>query len=117
MTIEIRDLEVWCHIGVTKQERDWPQKILISVTFAVPLTTTDEIQSTTDYARVSDTIREEVSKRPRQLLETLAQDISKKIQSSFGVIPSLIEIKKFVIPSSACVVLKYSPASCGGTTA
>ena len=109
MLIEIEDLEVWCHIGVSSVERACPQKILISVTYPVPLPEKDKIESTVDYAKVAESVRQEVCKHPRELIETLARDVCENLKSSFGITPSKIRIKKFVLPSTSAVVLEYCP--------
>jgi len=109
LTLEIEDLEIWCHLGVSAQERAWQQKILVSVTFPVSLPSQDDIKATTDYMEIVNCIRKEANRYPRQLLETLAKDLCDSLTTNFGITPTRIKIKKFAIPSASAVVVHYVP--------
>lgn len=106
--IFIRGLKVACHIGVPNEERAQSQELLINVTMApiisadaAPLN--DDINRTIDYHAVAVRVEAVVAERPRQLIETLAEDITTAILEEFSIASITVEIEKFILPNTRCV--------------
>lgn len=104
-TITIEDLEVWAKVGVTNQERSWPQRLLISTTLQGPVPVDDDIATALDYAAVVETIHTTVAKTEFRLLETLADTLAEAIVHRHKNEPATLTIKKFVIPSCRAVMV------------
>ncbi len=106
--IEIRDLDVSCRIGVPEEERRQCQRLLISLRLWIPHPAADDVQHTVDYAAVAVAVRAEAIRHPRQLIETLASDIGQAILTSFSSVRQIeVEIKKFILPSTRWVAVKW----------
>lgn len=104
--ITIKDLEVNTQIGVTTAEREHPQRLLISIEMERDLAEagrTDMESATTPYDVVADLVREVVSKRPRKLIEAVADEIADAILSRRLAVAVTIQVKKFSIPHSQYV--------------
>ena len=60
-TLSLVDLELLCHIGVPKEERAHPQKLLCTATVPIPnlkkAAQTDNIQHTLNYFNLSQLLR------------------------------------------------------------
>ncbi|MEM6883482.1 MAG: dihydroneopterin aldolase [Verrucomicrobiota bacterium] len=110
-TITIQRQQVHCHIGVPEDERAQPQILEVSVTFPIPecdqLAAKDEVQRTVDYHDISLLINAVSMERPRKLVETLAADITERILREFHLAWIDIEIRKFILPDTEAVIVKY----------
>ena len=87
-TLSLVDLELLCHIGVPKEERAHPQKLLCTATVPVP------------------NLKKAAQAKERKLIETLASDLA---AATFQHFPSPwieIEIKKFIIPETRHISLQ-----------
>ena len=103
-TLSLVDLELLCHIGVPKEERAQPQKLLCTATVLVPnlkkAAQTDNIQHTLNYFNLSQLLRQTAQSKERKLIETLASDLA---AATFQHFPSPwieIELKKFILPET-----------------
>ena len=79
--IHLRGLELPVRIGVPEEERAAWQTLQADVIFTVPTRfemMRDEISATVDYAAVAMRLRSLAADKPRQLIETLAADISER---------------------------------------
>ena len=102
--ITIRRLKVPCHLGVPAEERADLQVVLVTLTMALSsIPATDDISGTVDYAAVSTLLKETALERPRQLIETLAQDLGKAVLTNFPVPQVSIEIEKHILPDTEAV--------------
>ncbi|MCE0483322.1 MAG: dihydroneopterin aldolase [Methylacidiphilales bacterium] len=106
----IADLEVQARIGVPEAERAKPQRLLVSVEMAVkslgPAAKTDDVKLTVDYAIVAERIRDLAERKPRKLLERLAEEIAEDLLGNFAMEKVAVEIKKFVLPETAHVAVR-----------
>jgi FolB domain-containing protein len=96
--IAIRGLELWCHIGVPEEERRQPQRLLASiqmVTDCAAAARSDDVADALDYARVAEAVKEVAAARPRKLLETLADDIARRVLERFSPQSITVELEKF----------------------
>ncbi|MDO8604612.1 MAG: dihydroneopterin aldolase [bacterium] len=85
--IEIKDLSLLCHLGVTDLERAHPQKIYVSLkiygNFDLP-SQSDDIKDTVDYVEVMRAIESLVVEKPFKLIERLANEIKNTVLSVCG---------------------------------
>ena len=108
--IRIVDLEVMAHIGVPDEERRAPQRLLISLEMDVAsfaeAAKTDDLSRTINYYDVAQRTRLVAGKRPRRLLETLAEEISTELLKTYPMQKLTLEIKKFILPDTQYVSVK-----------
>lgn len=106
--IEIRGLQVESRIGVPDTERAEPQRLLVDVRMQ-PLrsfsTMPDEISATVDYFAVSERIKSLAATRPRQLIETLADEVADTVLRGFAVDRVEVTIRKFILPDTEHVAV------------
>jgi dihydroneopterin aldolase len=108
--IRIVDLEVHAHIGVPEEERREPQRLLITLEMTVATIThaarTDELSRTINYHDVALRVKSLATKRPRKLIETLAEEIATEVLKTYPIQKLTIEVKKFILPDTHCVSVK-----------
>jgi 7,8-dihydroneopterin aldolase/epimerase/oxygenase len=108
--IRIVDLEVWAHLGVPEVERAAPQRLLFSLEMEVDgfarAATADDVALTVDYFTVAQCIKAIATERPRQLLETLAEEIAANLLKNFPIQKLTLEIKKFILLDTQYVSVK-----------
>jgi len=107
--ILISDIETQCNIGVPDEERQTPQRLLISLELETDFTKAsaeDNLMKTIDYHAVYLRVKEACAERERKLIETLAEDIASSMLAEFGVKCIRVEIKKFILPATAYVSVK-----------
>ena len=99
-TIQIDRLRCVAHIGVPEEERAHAQTLEISLGIT-PASGSfpegDTIEGTIDYFAVSLLVRATAAGRPRQLIETLAQDVATSILHEFPVAEIQVEVRKFIL--------------------
>jgi dihydroneopterin aldolase len=102
--IVIERLECEAYCGVTREERDRPQKVAIDVELDVPTgraARTDELADTVDYAAVAERIVTLVAHERCYLLETLADKVMTMLFTAFAVERARIWVRKLHAPLSA----------------
>jgi 7,8-dihydroneopterin aldolase/epimerase/oxygenase len=107
--IEIRRLEVECHIGVPDEERAAPQKLCVTVKMQPSqgfLGLQDKVQNTVDYYEVSLKIAELAAQKPRHLIETLATDLAEALLTSYPLKAVNVKIEKRILASAEYVAVK-----------
>src|SRR5580692_8229737 len=116
--IRIVDFEVFAHIGVTEDERRAAQRLLITLEMTVATfahaAKTDDISRTVNYYDVAQRLALITAKRPRKLLETLAEEIATEVLKSYPMQKLELEIKKFSLPGTQYVSVKierHTPAA------
>lgn len=96
--IEIRELEVYCHHGVFKEENVLGQKFLISIilyTDTKMAGVSDDLEQSVDYAKVSYFVKERMEEKNFKLIEAAAEYVAEKVLLSFPLIQRIkVEIKK-----------------------
>ena len=96
--IIIKDLEVYGHHGVLKEENVLGQKFLVSMILELPLRKagySDDIADSIDYAKVSHLVKEEMEKTTFQLIEALAEHLCDAILLTFPMVTRItMELKK-----------------------
>jgi 7,8-dihydroneopterin aldolase/epimerase/oxygenase len=110
-SIVIEQLELSARLGITAQERAHPQRLTTSVTLWPSggfSALDDHIENALDYARVCQVIKGVAAERPRNLMETLAEEISIALIDDFNCASVDIELRKYVIPDAAYVAVRIS---------
>jgi 7,8-dihydroneopterin aldolase/epimerase/oxygenase len=109
-TISIQGLEVWTHLGVPKEERAQAQRIEVSTTFTVTTVAQaareDDLKLTVNYFEVARAIQRVAQNKERQLIETLAEDLTATLLHDFQLQDIELEIRKFIIPECNYISLK-----------
>jgi phosphoglycolate phosphatase/dihydroneopterin aldolase len=107
--IVIEKLEVQSVIGVPDEERTAPQRLLISLVIEPNISFSalqDRIENTVDYAAVCERVKKVASKRPRKLIETLAEEIATELLGNFSIWRLSVEVRKFILPETEYVAVK-----------
>jgi dihydroneopterin aldolase len=101
--LHLHGLSVVTHIGVPAEERRVPQRLKLNLTLwpQAPLTGLgDDFSRTIDYAAVANQVRELAAARPRQLIETLAEETADALLRSFPLRQVRVEVEKFILPDT-----------------
>ena len=113
--IRIVDLEAYSHIGVPDQERREAQRLLVSLEMTVATIAhaakTDDIGRTINYYDVAQRIKHVAAKRPRKLLETLAEELATEVLKSYPIQRVILEIKKFILADAQYVAVRIERSS------
>ena len=64
--------------------------------------------ATTPYDVVADLIRQEVTKKPRKLIEAVADEIAEAILSRHQAMRVTVEVKKFTVPRTQWVSVQIT---------
>jgi FolB domain-containing protein len=107
--IRIDSLRVRTRIGVPDDERADEQELEIDLRIEPKRTFAgmqDDISHTIDYALVCDRIAELAAARPRNLIETLAEDIAAMVRRDFHARSVEVEVRKFILPQTRHVAVR-----------
>ena len=106
--IEIRGLQIDAHIGVPEVERAEPQRLLVDVRM-LPLRDfarmPDSLDATVDYFAVAQRLVALASERPRQLIETLADELATAVLREYAVRRVEVSVRKFILPNAEFVAV------------
>ena len=111
--ILVNGLRVQTRIGVPDEERAKWQDIEIDLRIGLKKNfgeMADAISETIDYAAVCEAVRELALARPRQLVETLAAEISQLLLTRFGADSAAGEIPKVILPETRSVGVRCRAA-------
>lgn len=96
--IYIRDLEIYCHHGVFREENVLGQKFLVSLTLYMdtrPAGETDDLERSINYAEVSHFVKQEMEQKDYKLIEAAAEQLARRILLAFPLLDRVkVEIKK-----------------------
>ena len=104
--IHLQGLSISTHIGVPEEERALPQRLSLNLTLwpKQPLTgLSDNVAGTIDYGVVAIHVRKLAAERPRQLIETLAEEILTSLFQHFPLQQVRVEVRKFILPDTESV--------------
>lgn len=92
--IKLTGLKVWGHHGVLESERINGQEFVIdvSLTLELPSSLNDDVARTVNYATLAEKIVADVSTKPVNLIETLAQRLAKVILKHAGILARQVEV-------------------------
>jgi dihydroneopterin aldolase len=109
--ITIADLEVHWHVGITKEERSQPQRLLVTLGLDVDMAAaaaSDNLAQTIDYAAVTRKVLAFGNDCHWELIETLASDLAAMVLDEFSPTGVTVEVKKFVIPQARYVSVRLA---------
>jgi len=107
--IEISGLRIRSRVGVTDEERESAQELVVDVIIR-PLDSlralSDDIARTIDYDKVATQIRCAAEQGSRRLIETLAEEIAEVVLEFAGVDAVEVEVKKYILPDTDYVSVR-----------
>ncbi|MDB6079834.1 MAG: Haloacid dehalogenase domain protein hydrolase [Akkermansiaceae bacterium] len=114
--IEIRGLKLTTFIGVPEEERASSQELRLTLIMTPWLEfrqMADEIGKTINYADVALDLQKVALSRPRQLIETLVEDLADHLLASYPLASVRLSLEKFILPDTdfVAVHLEKSVAS------
>ncbi len=95
--ILLKNIILYAHLGVKKEEREVRQEISLDVELSLDLqkaARADNLEKTVDYEKVYNLIKERIEAKKYHLLEALAQDIAQEILKNFKVGEVSVRAKK-----------------------
>jgi 7,8-dihydroneopterin aldolase/epimerase/oxygenase len=114
--ITIVDLEVYYRVGVTDDEREKPQRLLLTVDMDFDFgsaAVSDRIEKTINYFEVAQALLKFGEERSWKLIEKLATDIADTVLSDYRPQSVFVEVKKFPIPQARYVSVSVAKAATG----
>ncbi len=99
--ITIRDLRVSTHVGVTDEERNEPQTVLITLELFLDLhapCASDDLRDTVDYDHLTRKVAELIRSSETKLLEALAEKIARYLCTFTRVERVTVEVAKASAP-------------------
>src|SRR5947208_691050 len=106
--ISMVDLELHYRIGISKAERAWPQRLLVTIDMEFDVTRasqSDDIRDTINYFDVAQMLFKWGKKREWNLIERLVDEMGDLILKKFKPESVTIELKKFPLPESKYISL------------
>ena len=107
--ILISGLRVRANIGVPDEERAEMQELEFDLRIRTAMSfdqMNDTLSNTIDYARVCQRVSEIVAEKPRNLIETLADEVAGKIVAEFDAASVEVELRKFILPETRHVAVR-----------
>jgi dihydroneopterin aldolase len=95
--IIIPGIPLRAHVGVTAEERDIEQDIVVGVVLHLdlaPAGTSDDLAKTVDYDAVCETASRVVASRPFDLIEAIAEEVAQAISDAFDVVEVDVRVEK-----------------------
>lgn len=114
--ILIPDFRISCHVGVPQEERDVAQDVLIDVELFLDLSPAgrgDDFALTVDYDAVCTTVAATVERKPRKLIETIAEEVAEALLAGYPAQAVRVTVRKpgalarRGIPHAAVVVERH----------
>ena len=94
-------LELWLRVGCTREERAFPQRILMDVTLSLPLRAAgkaDRLESTVDYAALARDLKNRLEKKEFRLFEAVAEQAAEQALKLKNVKKVFIRVIKKALP-------------------
>ena len=111
--ITIVDLETFCSVGVSDEERATPQRLLVTVDMQFDFSSaavSDRIEKTINYHSVAQDLLKFGQGRSWKLIEKLASNIADMVLSEYKPQAVMVEVKKFPIPQARHVAVSLTRA-------
>ena len=109
--ISIVNLEVFYSIGVDPEEREKPQRLLVSINLAFDFASasmSDRIEKTINYYDIAQDLLSYGNGRSWKLLEKLVANIADRVLNEYRPESVTVEVKKFSIPQARHVVVSLT---------
>jgi dihydroneopterin aldolase len=107
--ILISGLRVRANIGVPDEERAEMQELEFDLHIHTTLAfeqMEDTLSKTIDYAQVCQRVSEIAAEKPRNLIETLADEVATTILAEFAALRVEVELRKFILPETRHVSVR-----------
>lgn len=107
--IRISGLKTAAWVGVPEEERAHPQALELELELEPkrPLAGLgDDLGRTVNYYEAACLAREVALARPRQLIETLAEDVADALLARFPLRRVTVEVRKFILPHCGHVAVR-----------
>lgn len=105
--VVIEGLRCKACVGVTAAERRKPQRLVLDITFRLPLAragTYDHLEATVDYAAAAKTAQQVAAAKPYRLVEAVAESIVAALLKQFPVVPTIeLRVRKFSVSAADAV--------------
>lgn len=104
--IAVTGLGLVTRIGVPEEERATAQRLEADLTLwpAAPLSGLgDDLPGTINYAEVAEACRALAAERPRQLIETLAEELVMLLLTRWPLAAARVTLRKFILPDTRSV--------------
>jgi dihydroneopterin aldolase len=95
--IVIPGYRISCYVGVPKEERAVAQDVLIDLELELDLSQAgraDDFSLTVDYDAVCRTVAATVERRPRKLIETIAEEVAEVLLATYPVQAVKVQVRK-----------------------
>ncbi len=107
--ILVSNLELSARIGITAREREKPQRLTVSLALHPRREFSgldDRIENTVEYEKICARTVSLAACEPRNLIETLAEQIAGMLLADFPLKAVEIELRKYVLPATQYVAVK-----------
>lgn len=107
--ILIEELELSAHIGVPEEERAAPQRLTVTLVLEPAHGLAglgDEIANTVNYFDAARLVQAEARRRPRRLIETLAEEIAALLLEGFALRAVEVTLRKYILPDACAVAVR-----------
>jgi len=101
--INIEQLEVFARVGVTENERGFPQRLTLTISVWPDKSfdnLEDDIGQTANYSAICGAARDFTRDHPTKLVETLAAQLASHLLQIFPIRKVCVELRKFVLPDA-----------------
>jgi dihydroneopterin aldolase len=102
-SISIEQLEVFARVGVTENERSYPQRLTLTIAIWPDKSfdnLEDDITQTVNYSSVCAAARDFARAHSTKLVETLAAQLASHLLQIFPIRKVHVELRKFVLPDA-----------------
>jgi len=101
--ISIEQLEVFARVGVTENERGFPQRLTLTISVWPDKSfdnLEDDIAQTANYSAICAAARDFTRDHSTKLVETLAAQLASHLLQIFPIRKVRLELRKFVLPDA-----------------
>ena len=101
--ISIEQLEVFARVGVTENERGFPQRLTLTISVWPDKSfdnLEDDIAQTANYSTICAAARDFTRDHSSKLVETLAAQLASHLLQIFPIRKVCVELRKFVLPDA-----------------
>ena len=99
--ILLEGMEFYAYHGVNESEKSQGQRFIVDVEMTADLgraSETDDLEDTVNYSRVFRVVKEIVEGPSRDLIETVAGEIARRVLEDFGVEKIRVKVSKPDVP-------------------
>jgi dihydroneopterin aldolase len=113
-SITIEQLEIFARVGVTENERDYPQRLTLTISVWPNKRfdhLEDDIVQTVNYSAICAAARDFARDHSTKLIETLAAQLASHLLKIFPIRKICVEVRKFVVPDAKHVSVTLTRAA------